>query len=100
MTIPPLGNIDRKTSVIIIHQGKIIFHHHTHTHTYINNVKGLIALQHGAMVSKLVALNQLQLSSEFDHHWVLHTFGILLHLSGKTIMPQGLSQSMCLMYSL
>lgn len=39
------------------------------------------SLSHGVMVRKLVLLNQLQLSSEFDSHLVLHTFGLVPHLS-------------------
>lgn len=33
------------------------------------------------MVNNLVPLKELQLNSKFDPHWVLHTLGLVQHLS-------------------
>lgn len=58
------------------------------------------------MFTKLVSLVQLQLSSEFDPHWVLYTFGLVPHHyiservlgeidTRKTLRRQGIG-SVCL----
>lgn len=39
------------------------------------------APQYGVLVNKLVPLDQLQLNSNFNLHWVIHPFNLMPHLS-------------------
>lgn len=62
---------------------------------YLNIQHAIKPLPHGVMVCKLVFLDQLRLSSEFEPQWLLHNFGLVPHLnySWETNIQPAISHS-------
>lgn len=76
-----LSNIrPRATSKLRTHIYTLHTHVHAYTNAHINKDTGW-APRGGVMIRKLVSLEQLRFSNEFDHHWAPLTFGLAPHPS-------------------